>query len=637
MKIKYWTWMMAAAALLAAGCDKDKPVPAEPGGGTEQPEPEPEPEPDLRETLLVDHILVYAGDNLPDSLAKAKAEGKDVLVSEGTYTGCFEMVEGVDVTGGWKADFSAQDPARYKTVLDADRKGRTLDQAADFTEATVWKDLGITGGYLSGDNGAGAYLRKNGRLDGCEVYGNRTETGSTQGGGVWAAEGSVLSGCHIHGNFAQNAGGGVYSKGLVHDSLIEDNTAQDNVGGGIQLHGGSAASNTDGTMYNCIIRGNAAPNAGGVRLWGCTQVASCVVSGNTATEKGVSGILCNGVTSLLNCTIAGNYDAATAAGNSSALYINQNGTLKNNLVYGNYSASQSAAEAVQVFVNHQYTWLMNNAVREGGLRKHASYDPNGNGREQGAQSIPVDGDGIFADFPGGDYHLTEQATMCIDKGNAALFGFMVLDAGGAPRRYGPVPDIGAYEYPAPVPDGGVPCVIIGDSIFDRWDGEDTGHPAFFTDNGIVDSGISGQTTDQMLLRFDGSVLYYRPKVVVIYGGTNDLTRVQETASSDAVVANITAMADRAAAYGAKVILCTILPCNATQTGSVSPKELIRATNDRLKALADGKGYGFLDFYTPLSAEDGAFLSQYHSDGTHPNADGYTVMEGILLPAVQAAL
>ena len=221
---------------------------------------------------------------------------KTLFLTEGTFTGPFKMIEGIDVKGSGD-----------KTILTVGT-GRVLIQETDFDEVTTWKDLTITGGQLNGENGAGAYIRKNGVLKNCNIHHNRSEGGSSQGGGVWAAEGSILTQCRIHDNFAQNAGGGVYSKGLVKYCTIEDNEAPDNVGGGIQLHGGSTASNTNGTMFNCIVRRNSSKNAGGVRLYGNTQVANLLVEGNTATGGGISGILSNGIASIVNCTIVKNYD-----------------------------------------------------------------------------------------------------------------------------------------------------------------------------------------------------------------------------------------------------------------------------------------------------------------------------------------
>src|SRR5262245_298481 len=63
-------------------------------------------------------------------------------------------------------------------------------------------------------------------------------------------------------------------------------------------------------------------------------------------------------------------------------------------------------------------------------------------------------------------------------------------------------------------------VFMGDSITDLWGRPGLGE--FFPGKPYINRGISGQTTQQMLIRFRPDVLALRPSVVVILAGTNDL-------------------------------------------------------------------------------------------------------------------
>ena len=60
---------------------------------------------------------------------------------------------------------------------------------------------------------------------------------------------------------------------------------------------------------------------------------------------------------------------------------------------------------------------------------------------------------------------------------------------------------------------------MGDSITRGWQ---VFHPEFFTANGFVDRGISGQTTPQMLVRFRQDVIQLSPEAVHLMAGTNDI-------------------------------------------------------------------------------------------------------------------
>ncbi len=160
--------------------------------------------------------------------------------------------------------------------------------------------------------------------------------------------------------------------------------------------------------------------------------------------------------------------------------------------------------------------------------------------------------------------------------------------------------------------------------------EITWHPAFFTSNGYVDKGKSGERTDEMLKRYQSDVLSQDPFCVVIMGGTNDLAQGY---SKDQILSNIKSMAEKAAEANMKVVLCSVTPCNMTYS-RLTPHEKgthIVALNRMIKEYAAEKGFTYCDYYPALVAEDGYSLKDEYClyDKLHPNPDAYTVMEEII--------
>jgi lysophospholipase L1-like esterase len=176
-------------------------------------------------------------------------------------------------------------------------------------------------------------------------------------------------------------------------------------------------------------------------------------------------------------------------------------------------------------------------------------------------------------------------------------------------------------------------VFLGDSITEGWLGE---QPDFFNGDRI-DRGISGQTSTQMLARFQADVIALRPAVVHIMAGTNDIAGNIGPTTLDRIEANIRAMADMAQAHGVRVVLGSVLPARRfdwrPEIESVAP---ILALNARLRRLAAERHFVYADYHAAL--DDGAHgLSPEHSrDGVHPNAAGYAVMRPIAERALAAA-
>lgn len=187
---------------------------------------------------------------------------------------------------------------------------------------------------------------------------------------------------------------------------------------------------------------------------------------------------------------------------------------------------------------------------------------------------------------------------------------------------------GGYKYEA---------VFIGDSITANWVREDRGHPDFFKDHNYLGLGYSGKTTDYLKRLFKASVIDKHPRQVVILGGTNDIAQNDgRYVPVEEIRDNISTMAEEAAGKGIRVVLCSVTPSKKfSWASSVShPETTIIELNKLIKALADEKGYAFADYHSALADADGGLPSTLSSDGTHPNKDAYTIMEGVILPVLQ---
>ena len=166
----------------------------------------------------------------------------------------------------------------------------------------------------------------------------------------------------------------------------------------------------------------------------------------------------------------------------------------------------------------------------------------------------------------------------------------------------------------------------------------TFHPGFFSGNNYVDRGVSGQNTTQMLARFDKDIVDLNPKVVVIMGGTNDLA---QGVTKKQILANLTAMAEKADAAGIKVVLCSVTPCNDNYS-KLSPKNKgphIIELNGMIKEYVDSKGFTYCNYWPELVADDQLALHPDYRlyDNLHPGPDGYDKMEAIIKPIIDSLL
>ena len=181
------------------------------------------------------------------------------------------------------------------------------------------------------------------------------------------------------------------------------------------------------------------------------------------------------------------------------------------------------------------------------------------------------------------------------------------------------------------------AIFIGDSITANWVKESKGHPEFFKEHNFLGLGFSGKTSGYLKTVFHAAVTNKHPKQVVILCGTNDIAQNDgRYVPVEEIRDNIATMAAEAAGKGIRVVLCSVTPSKKfSWTSSVPhPETTIIELNKLIKALADEKGYAYADYHSALADADGGLPSTLSSDGTHPNKDAYTIMEGVILPILQ---
>ncbi len=180
--------------------------------------------------------------------------------------------------------------------------------------------------------------------------------------------------------------------------------------------------------------------------------------------------------------------------------------------------------------------------------------------------------------------------------------------------------------------GSVPprIVFMGDSITENWGLAD---PGLFS-RGVLDRGISGQTSEQMLVRFWPDVVALHPRIVLILAGTNDIAGNTGPTSAEYFRNNIMAMVEIARANAIEPVLCSIPPTAAfSWRPQLDPRPWIRQLNVWLRAYASHNHLKYLDYYALLAGTSGEFRTDLSNDGVHPNRSGYGLMRALVERAI----
>ncbi len=133
---------------------------------------------------------------------------------------------------------------------------------------------------------------------------------------------------------------------------------------------------------------------------------------------------------------------------------------------------------------------------------------------------------------------------------------------------------------------------------------------------IMNKGMCGDCTSDMLIRFDRDVVKKEPDYVIILGGTNDLGWGENPIN---VFDNLKKLYQRAESNNINPVACTI-PSILGLDYLIPPRLEL---NELIKGEAEKRKMAFLDLFgATVDIKTNRLCDKYSSDGLHLSPEGY---------------
>lgn len=168
-------------------------------------------------------------------------------------------------------------------------------------------------------------------------------------------------------------------------------------------------------------------------------------------------------------------------------------------------------------------------------------------------------------------------------------------------------------------------VFLGNSItnFAEW-------PEFFPDVQVINRGINGNNTDDVLARLS-DVIAIHPKKLFLTLGINDIFNGWPQSKT---VGNMTTIIDRilTEAPTTKLYVHSVLPLDGVKAQSNADKvQKVVDLNNEIKAICVKKGVTYIDLFPVLavSKTNNNMKPEYNNDGVHLLPAGYKAWAGLI--------
>lgn len=174
-------------------------------------------------------------------------------------------------------------------------------------------------------------------------------------------------------------------------------------------------------------------------------------------------------------------------------------------------------------------------------------------------------------------------------------------------------------------------VFLGDSITDWYDLD-----KYFEGLPVVNSGVSGYSTSNILNNMNKMVYQYNPSKVFILIGINDL---ELKVDDDVVVNNIRKIVQgiKKNRRYAKIYVESIYPINNSDDDKIEGSIIngnrknsdIIDINNKLVKLTKEEGATYIDLHKELVDDNGLLKIEYTVDGLHLSSEGYEKVTEVL--------
>ena len=171
--------------------------------------------------------------------------------------------------------------------------------------------------------------------------------------------------------------------------------------------------------------------------------------------------------------------------------------------------------------------------------------------------------------------------------------------------------------------GDVGLLFLGDSITEQWHKQQEMFDEHYGKYKAANFGIGGDRTQHVLWRIENGELEppMKPKVIVLLIGTNNSAADPADKIASGVEKIVSTARDKT---GAKILLLAVFPRGETPEKAAKQRETIKAVNERIKKLDDGKNVRFLDFGDKLTNADGTISKDIMPDYLHLSKQGYEI-------------